>query len=217
MPGAAAPVRRMPAVDRRHQLLETALDVFSRKGFEGATTKEIAAAAGITEAVIFRHFPTKQALYSAVLDDKLHSHANSPWLAEVKARMEANDDEGLFRTLAQNILEFYRKDTRFERMMLFAALEGHDLALANLRSHAVPFFQTLEKYIRRRQAEGALRNLKSGSILLAIFSMAHRYGQDTQLFGFPRLASDKEMVEAFVSILMDGVRPARSKKAHSQK
>jgi TetR/AcrR family transcriptional regulator len=214
---AAVPIRRMPAIDRKHQLLETALDVFSRKGFEGATTKEIAAAAGITEAVIFRHFPTKQALYTAVLDDKLQAKATSPWNMEVKTCMEREDDEGLFRVMARHILENYRRDTRFERMILFAALEGHDLALSHFRQHALPFFQSLEKYIRRRQAAGALKKIKPECILLASFAMAHQYAQDTQMFGFPRFASDEGVVEAFVSVLMNGVRPAGSKRSRLKK
>jgi TetR/AcrR family transcriptional regulator len=207
----------MPATDRKQQLLETALDVFSQKGFEGATTKEIASAAGITEAVIFRHFPTKQALYTAVLDYKLHAHSQSTWLAEVEASMDANDDERFFRTTALHILEMYRKDTRFERMILFAALEGHELALSHFREHALPFFQSFEKYIHRRQTAGALRKIKPACILLAAFAVANQYGRDTQMFGFPRFGSDKETVDAFVSILMDGVRPARLKKGHSKK
>src|SRR5215469_15627360 len=197
----------MPATDRKQQLLETALDVFSKKGFEGATTKEIAAAAGITEAIIFRHFPSKQALYTAVLDYKLQSHAASGWLAEVKSAMESNDDEGLLRSMALGILEMYRKDTRFERMLLFAALEGHQLALTHFRQHAVPFFQSLEKYVRRRQAAGSLAKIRPAFILVAMFGMVNQYGQDTQMFGFPRISgADEEVADAFVSILMDGVR-----------
>ena len=44
------PALRLPASDRRLQLVETALDFFSRKGFSGTTTKEIPAAAGVTGA-----------------------------------------------------------------------------------------------------------------------------------------------------------------------
>jgi hypothetical protein len=46
----------MSAADRQRQLLEVALNAFSRRGFKGTTTKEIAAAAGVAEAVIFQHF-----------------------------------------------------------------------------------------------------------------------------------------------------------------
>jgi len=119
--------------------------------------------------------------------------------------------------MALGILEMYRKDTRFERMILFAALEGHELALAHFRQHAVPFFQSMERYVRRRQAAGALRKIKPECILMAIFALVHQYGQDTQMFGFSRFGSDREVVEAFVSILMDGIRPARLRKVQSKK
>ena len=56
---------RLTAPDRRRQLIEAAMDLFSRKGFAGTTTKEIALAAGVSEAIIFRHFATKRDLYTA--------------------------------------------------------------------------------------------------------------------------------------------------------
>src|SRR5690349_15219465 len=91
--------QRLPASDRRRQLLETALDLFSRKGFGGTTTKEIAAAAGVTEAIIFRHFPTKADLYNAVLDYHHNSSELAECMAEFTRLMDNNDDEGLFRAL----------------------------------------------------------------------------------------------------------------------
>jgi hypothetical protein len=63
---------------------------------------------------------------------------------------------------------------------------------------------------------GAFRKLKPQAILLAVFAMAHQYGQDTQMFGFPRFGSDDEVANAFVSILMDGVRQKGSRKASSK-
>src|ERR1035438_702440 len=107
---AAHSAARMNAGDRRRQLLDAALELFSRKGFGGTTTKEIAAAAGVTEAIIFRHFPSKQALYTAVLDSKTESCCHREWLAEIQARMDRNDDAGVMRTLAGKILESYRTD-----------------------------------------------------------------------------------------------------------
>jgi len=197
----------MAASDRKHQLLERALDVFSRRGFEGATTKEIAVAAGVTEAVIFRHFPTKQALYTAVLDYRLQSNEAHSWLSEAKCCMDRNDDEGLFRSIATHILRCYRTDPRFERMMLFAALEGHELALEYIRQQSFPVFQLLRDYIVRRQAEGALRGLNLGVIFTAVFGMAHHYAQITQMFGYaPLAASDEEIVDGFIRIVLDGLR-----------
>src|SRR5690242_17907776 len=116
----------MPASDRRTQLLQIALNVFSRKGFNGATTKEIAAEAGVTEAVIFRHFPTKQALYQAVLDAGIGCAEFAQWLATAKECMQNNDDEALFQNIARAIIDSYRSEAPLERVLLFAALEGHE-------------------------------------------------------------------------------------------
>ena len=64
---------RLSAGERREQLIQVAVDLFSRKGFKGTTTREIAAAAGVTEAIIFRHFETKEQLYTAIIDRRLNS------------------------------------------------------------------------------------------------------------------------------------------------
>jgi TetR/AcrR family transcriptional regulator len=196
----------MPASDRRTQLLQIALNVFSRKGFNGATTKEIAAEAGVTEAVIFRHFPTKQALYQAVLDSGIGCPEFEKWLAMAKDCMERNDDEGLFRAIASAIIDSYRTEARLERVLLFAALEGNEQGLAHHRSFAIPIFELLREYIVRRQSEHALAGYRPGAILAAIAGMAQRYAIYSQLFGFPVDASSEEAVEAFTQILMNGIK-----------
>jgi TetR/AcrR family transcriptional regulator len=208
----------MPASDRKQQILETALDVFSRRGFEGTTTRELASAAGVAEAVIFRHFPTKQALYNAVLDYKMHSAEAQDRLAETRACMELNDDNALFRQLAGRVLASYRTDPRFERMILFAALEGHELALKYLRQQFFPFIQLLDEYVRRRQAEGALKHLRPMAILSALFGMAHHYAQVSQMMGFiPEEIPDDEIIDSFVRILLDGVRTVQCPEPNGSK
>src|SRR6202789_3870800 len=117
----ASPTRmaaRMAANDRRNQLIEVAIDLFSRKGFGGTTTKEIATAAGVTEAIIFRHFTTKQDLYKAILDSRCPAPDAQAWFSEAQQFMDANDDEGLFRALITIIIQSKRDDPRFERLML---------------------------------------------------------------------------------------------------
>jgi TetR/AcrR family transcriptional regulator len=196
----------MHASERRRRLLEAALEAFSRKGFDGATTREIAAAAGVTEAIIFRHFPSKLALYTAVLDSWAKSSELQDWLAEVKRHMERNDDAGLFRTIASCTLESYRKDVRFHRLLLFAALEGHEIGLAHNRAIALPIFELLRDYIVRRQAEGAIRAGDPGIILAAIAGMAKHYAMMTQMFGFEVLdLSDEQVAECFTRILLNGI------------
>src|SRR5689334_3443748 len=196
----------MPASDRRTQLLDAALNVFSRKGFNGATTKEIAAESGVTEAVIFRHFPTKQALYQAVLESELACPGFHEWMAKAQDCMNRNDDEGLFRAIATAIIESYHGDARLERVLLFAALEGNDQGLAHFRSSSIPIYELLRDYIERRQLEGALAAHHPGAILSAIAGMAQRYAMYTKLFGFPAEVSDQDAAAAFTRILMNGIQ-----------
>jgi AcrR family transcriptional regulator len=57
----------MDSDERRRMIVAAAVPLFARKGFAGTTTKELAEAAGLSEALLFRHFPSKQHLYSEIL------------------------------------------------------------------------------------------------------------------------------------------------------
>jgi AcrR family transcriptional regulator len=61
--------KRLPAVERRAVVLEQACQAFSRMSYRGATTAEIARAAGISEPILYRHFGSKRDLYLACLDE----------------------------------------------------------------------------------------------------------------------------------------------------
>ena len=200
---------RLHAEQRRRQLLEAALDLFSRKGFKGTTTKEIAAAAGVTEAIVFRHFASKQALYQAVLDHCHESAEMQEWLAKAKACIDRNDDQGLLRAIALKILQDYRRDARFERVLLFAALEGHEHGLAHHRQISIPLYELLCQYIARRQAEGKLAPYESGMILVAIAGMATHFATVTQMFGFACPLPDDQVADIFTSIMMNGIQPKK--------
>lgn len=61
------PNARLSSADRRASIIAAARSVFARYGLEGARTQQIAQAAGVSEALIFRHFSSKTAIYRAVL------------------------------------------------------------------------------------------------------------------------------------------------------
>ncbi len=206
MPVLEAAHGRMPADERRAQLIDVALDVFSRQGFRGATTKEIAAQAGVTEAMIFRHFPSKEALYTAVLDSRLGSVERQRWHEELDALMERGDDEALFRAILHRVYERYVHDSRFQRVVLFAALEGHELGLRQLGERGDPYLRKVMSYIARRQKAKALIAGEPGRLLLAINGMAHFYWTITRIFQMPLPpVSDEDAVDFFTRVAMHGV------------
>jgi len=60
--------RRMSAQERKLAIVKTALPLFARGGFAQTTTKELAKAAGVSEPLLYKHFPSKEALYAAIHD-----------------------------------------------------------------------------------------------------------------------------------------------------
>lgn len=59
---------RLSSNERRQAIVEAVRAVFAEKGFEGTTTRNLAAAAGVSEALLYKHFPSKQSLYTAMLE-----------------------------------------------------------------------------------------------------------------------------------------------------
>ncbi len=59
-------VVRLDSDERRKAIVKAAVPLFARKGFAGTTTRELAEAAGISEALLFKHFPSKQSLYREI-------------------------------------------------------------------------------------------------------------------------------------------------------
>ena len=199
----------MAGEDRRRQLLEVAIDLFSKNGFGGTTTREIAHAAGVTEAIIFRHFATKQDLYAAILDHIRITVGTDRWPVEVQALMDRNDDEGLFRRIMAGIVQMHRTQPRFERLMLHAALEGHELAVMHHNRMMLAMGRPLLEYIERRQRDGALRGCDAMAVILAVAGMARAWAMQKYLYQICESpASDEETIESFVRILMNGLRTA---------
>ncbi len=56
----------MTAAERREAITRAVIPVFAKKGFAAATTKDLASAAGVSEALLYRHFPSKESLYEHI-------------------------------------------------------------------------------------------------------------------------------------------------------
>src|ERR1700687_2832500 len=57
---------KLSSEERRTAIIRAVRQVFAEKGFDGTTTRELADAAGVSEALLFKHFPNKEALFSAM-------------------------------------------------------------------------------------------------------------------------------------------------------
>lgn len=213
--GEACGHGRMRAEARREQLIRVAIELFSEKGFSGTTTKEIAHAAGVTEALIFRHFPTKEALYEAILRWRVEQSCMEEKMAELREIADRRDDALLFRSVVGGILEFHSENVDFLRLMLFAMLEEHTLAQSFRERHIQQIYDFLTDYVETRQREGAFADVDAKAAVRAILGMPFYHSLVNHIFhcSVHEIEVDAA-VDSFVHIALEGLR--RPKTADSK-
>jgi AcrR family transcriptional regulator len=190
--------------DRRQQIIEAAMELFARKGFRGTTTRDLATHTGINEAIIFRYFKTKEELYSAIIEHKAGEHRNAQ-IEELERLAATVDDEKFFEAAGSTFLRKHEADTTFLRLLLFSALEGHELSGMFVSSMAVR--HPIGDYIQRRIDQGAFRPINAQLAARGLFGMFASFVLWQQIFGFrDKHPYDRdEVVRTFVSIFLNGV------------
>jgi AcrR family transcriptional regulator len=195
---------RLSSGDRRQQIVEVATRLFARQGYEGTTTRQIAEAAEVNEAIIFRHFTTKEDLYWAVIEDQCRMRAGREKLEQ--ALGSGQNDEQIFTSIAS---EFLSRDATLPRLLLFSALERHEVSQRFFKVHVASYYEILGDYIRRRIEDGVFRDVDPILAARSFFGMLVYHFQVQELFGAKHL-HDIELehaVNTFVGIWLKGMRP----------
>ncbi len=146
---------RLPAAERRLELVETAVRVFSEGSYRGTTTAEIARAAGVSEPILYRHFASKRELYFAALD-QVWTQARAAWEAAL-----ADEADVLAALDAMGRGHFAVRDCKHQLSELWVqalseATEDPELR-KYLRRHMREVHDFFAGLLRRGQAEGVLR------------------------------------------------------------
>lgn len=157
--GEAAPVpaprRRVRADVRRGALLRSAAEVFGRRNFAGAKVADIARAAGISEALIYKHFRSKKALFLAAFAEA--SRFLNDRMEEVLAGSEDYPLESL-KALYAFFLSYLRENPAFARMMLLSIAETEDPDFrAALVENITRARKTIKRTLRAGIAKGTFR------------------------------------------------------------
>jgi AcrR family transcriptional regulator len=152
---SADPVRyRLPAAARRAAIVDAALRVFGEGSYDGATTAEIARAAGVSEPILYRHFGSKRELYFACLDEMWRS------LREEVERVIAGEPdarEWLF-AVPRAILELRERGVHPNQLWIQALSEaGEDEEIRRyVRKHMREVHRFVAELYRRSQESGGL-------------------------------------------------------------
>ncbi len=200
---------RLPAPDRKKQLLEIAMKLFSEQGFDGTTTREIAEAAGVNEALIFRHFRTKEDLFWAVLSDRVERRGRNRRIREL-AKSEGDSREVLV-AIAETLLDRTDDDAAVTRLLFYSALRNRELSHRFFRTYGQEKFETLADHIRVGIAAGRLRAVNPAIAARSFLGMIVYHYLVEEVFGVPhaQALSTRELAEELVSIFIDGISANR--------
>jgi AcrR family transcriptional regulator len=200
---------RMAGEERRLQILRVAVRLFSQHGFRGTTTKEIAQAAGVSEAMVFRHFATKEELYTAILDHKACASEIADPCELVAESVARKDDRAVFETLAFSALEHHEHDREFLRLLLHSALEGHELAQMFWDRNILQIYEFLGAYISERQRDGVFRPIEPKIVVRAFIGMIIHHSLNNTLWDPSHRLLDitnEDAAREFTEILLRGIR-----------
>ena len=216
-PAKAKRAPRAAATSTRESILQAAESLFAQRGFKGATTRELAARASTHEAILFRHFPSKEDLYRVVLERKLSRNRGAA-LDEMTRAVHDRDDRRFFAALGQGLLTRFEEDVAIPRLILHSALDGDEPAAAVAERQLRVERPTLD-YIETRMKEGAFRKMDPEHAVCAFGAMLFGYIIRQHIVGMAaHRAHDRDaVVKSFVTIFLEGLNaPARSRtRAHA--
>jgi AcrR family transcriptional regulator len=197
--------QRLSKDQRRQAIVEAAAALFAERGFRGVTTRELAKAVGVTEPVLYEHFKTKRDLYSAIIDRTAEAG-----FEEAKAQLEraaiTEEPREFFTKLGLLVLEHFRKDPAYMRLILFSALEKHELAELCFERHAMFIHRLVANYVQERFPREKADAVDPLVAARAFLGMVMQYVLFDLHFGFRIVrTSQKRTIATMVEIFLNGL------------
>jgi AcrR family transcriptional regulator len=177
--------------------------------------------------MVFRHFATKEELYAAILDHKACAGGEAFEPEKIAADAIARkDDRGVFEALALEALHHHEHDPEFQRLLLYSALEKHELAEMFFDQFVRRVYKFLGGYIRERQREGVFVEMDPAIIVRSFIGMVMHQSLNNNLWDPKRRLlniSNEAAAKHFTDILLSGItcpsfkkKPAPSRSIRGQ-
>ncbi len=176
---------------------------FARSGFKGTRSRDLARAAGVSEALIFKHFPNKRALQKAIIEERLRQ--SGPFLP--REIYEATLAEAL-PAVAARVIELSERDPDFMRLLYYSGLEREPLAPMFFRRRVTKSISEVSGLFRQWARRGWVRKsvdplLFAWTFMACLFQlMAARH-----IFGVRRLSGRSGDLSRMVAdLFLGGIR-----------
>ena len=148
---------RLASAERRQSIIDAAVLLFARKGFAGTTTRQIAEAAGVSEALVFKYFASKTALYAAMFDGCEEVNPSLQRLQQLPAGTQTLVEivEGVMAHFTR-VDQWTERDQAHHRLFLHSLLEDGEFAGAGLRAFSDCLLSLFEPCFEAARAAGDL-------------------------------------------------------------
>lgn len=186
----------------KQRLLDATLKLISEKGYLGATTREIAQEAGVTELTLFRHFGTKEKLFEALL----RNHTFLPRLKELLPELNGLSYGDSLRLIATRFLLSLKERKSLVKIM-YSEITIYPEKIKKLYNKFIDDLRlTLATYFRGLQKKGLLRSVSPEMAAQLFLGMLFSYFRSEEIMregGMKKQTMEKNIKE-FVDIFMFG-------------
>lgn len=150
---------RLSTDERRKAILVAIRSVFAEKGFHGTTTKELAEAAGVSEALLFKHFPSKDAMYAAMQETCWSEVAEREMQRLAELPPSTSSLVMMVYVLANKIISGQAvarqsSPNQFEKLMLRSMLDDGVFARGMLKRFDAGWLSKFEECVQAAEAAG---------------------------------------------------------------
>jgi len=190
--------------DTKEKLLEATFKLISEKGYLGATTREIAHRAGVTELTLFRHFGSKERLFEEVLKRYTFLPKLKGLLPELK---DMSYNESLF-VLGERFIDTLKERKSLIKIM-FSEINLYPEKIKDIYSNFIDeVIKTLAGYFKSLQKDGIIRQFPAEIAARAFLGMIFSYFLSEEIL-LNRTLNNKEIkivLKEFIDIFICGVR-----------
>ena len=144
--------RQQRSTDTRERILQVAFQEFAERGFDGVSTRSIAALAGVQHPLVTHHFESKEGLWKAVLTTVQQNFAE--YFVRYVRGEKCDDDVEELRRLQEAYVRFSAANPNYSQLMGYTGRHPGPLLDWLVESQAKAYFQTFTKLITSAQAQG---------------------------------------------------------------